>query len=305
MRFSASNRDFNVSEMSNSDEKSEARTGLSSEMQSLRHPSSKDSPTVKSSKDKPRRKNLTTAERLRIINDFKHGVPDKYYSVNPNPRRPGEFIVRKRKTPIEYDIEQCEGLTTMNPKGESPNHKRNNSIPSIASDEGLTDSPLSKTPSQLLTESTPPHNPLAGTGTALNPLAGTEFFSMQSSLNANLQRELDALHEKFNKLDAKFRKERAARKNKVQADTPKAKTLQEKPARSRKSKSRALSPKGEARTGLSSESEPQEACSSDSHEYEYEYVDDPPETHQPAQTHLMMMSPFGLARRPNIDIRDF
>ena len=250
------------------------------------NPESDESPTVKPS-NKPRRKNLTTAERLRIINDFKHGVPDKYYSVNPNPRRPGEFIVRKRKTPIEYDIEQCEGLTTMNPKGEGPNHKRNNSIPSIASDEGLTDSPLSKTPSQLLTESTPPHN----------PLAGTEFFSMQSSLNANLQRELDALHEKFNKLDAKFRKERAARKNKVQADTPKAKTLQEKPARSRKSKSRALSPKGE----------PQEACSSDSHEYEYEYVDEPPDaqTPQPAQTHLMMMNPFGLARRPNIDIRDF
>ena len=127
---------------------------------------------------------------------------------------------------------------------------------------------------------------------------------MQSSLNANLQRELDALHEKFNKLDAKFRRERAARKNKVQADTPKAKTLQEKTTRSRKSKT-------------------QEACSSDSHEYEYEYVDEPPEnpqgfdaepprserreaqTPQPAQTHLMMMNPFGLARRPNIDIRDF
>ena len=47
-----------------------------------------------------------------------------------------------------------------------------------------------------------------------NPLAGTEFFSMYSNLNANLQRELDSLHEKFNKLDAKFRKERAQRKNK-------------------------------------------------------------------------------------------
>ena len=303
MRFSASNRDFNVSEMSNSDEKSESFTST--------NPESKDPPLVKSSnrqtsKNKPRRKNLTTAERLRIINDFKHGVPDKYYSVNPNPRRPGEFIVRKRKTPIEYDIEQCEGLTTMNPKGESPNHKRNNSILSSVSEY----SPLSKTPSQLLTESTPPHN----------PLAGTEFFSMQSSLNANLQRELDALHEKFNKLDAKFRKERAARKNKVQADTPKGKTLQEKPARSRKSKSRALSPKGEARTGLSSESEPQEACSSsDSHEYEYEYVDEPPDAQtlsspQPEsralspkgeQTRSMSYNPFGLARRPNIDIRDF
>ena len=56
--------------MSNSDEMVETHTGLSSE--------SNDSPTVKSSKNKTRRKNLTTAERLRIINDFKHGVPDKW-----------------------------------------------------------------------------------------------------------------------------------------------------------------------------------------------------------------------------------
>ena len=231
---------------------------------------------------KPKRKNLTTGERLRIINDFKHGIPDKYYSVNPNPRRPGEFIVRKRKTPIEYDIEQCEGLTTMNPKGESPNHKRNNSIPSIASDEGLTDQALSKTPSQLLTESKP----------ALNPLAGTEFFSMQSSLNANLQRELDALHEKFNKLDAKFRKERAARKD------PKQRSRKPKP----QPESRALSPESE-------------------YEYEYEYVDAPPVAHSCGRTSFVQESteseqtapvvrsigynPFGLARRPNIDIRDF
>ena len=224
----------------------EARTGPSSESK------------------KPKRKNLTTGERLRIINDFKHGIPDKYYSVNPNPRRPGEFIVRKRKTPIEYDIEQCE----------SPNHKRNNSIPSIASDEGLTDQALSKTPSQLLTESKP----------ALNPLAGTEFFSMQSSLNANLQRELDALHEKFNKLDAKFRKERAARKD------PKQRSRKPKP----QPESRALSPESE-------------------YEYEYEYVDAPPaqesigsESEQTAPVvHSIGYSPFGLARRPNIDIRDF
>ena len=254
-----------VESFTSTNPESEARTGPSSE--------SDDSPTVKPS-NKPRRKNLTTAERLRIINDFKHGIPDKYYSVNPNPRRPGEFIVRKRKTPIEYDIEQCEGLTTMNPKGESPNHKRNNSIPSIASDEGLTDQALSKTPSQLLTESKP----------ALNPLAGTEFFSMQSSLNANLQRELDALHEKFNKLDAKFRKERAARKD------PKQRSRKPKP----QPESRALSPESE-------------------YEYEYEYIDAPPaqesigsESEQTAPVvHSIGYSPFGLARRPNIDIRDF
>ena len=258
------------------------------------NPESDDSPTVKPS-NKPRRKNLTTAERLRIINDFKHGVPDKYYSVNPNPRRPGEFIVRKRKTPIEYDIEQCEGLTTMNPKGESPNHKRNNSTPSIASDEGLADQAPSKTPSQLLTESKPALNPLAGTEffSMQSSLNGTEFFSMQSSLNANLQRELDALHEKFNKLDAKFRKERAARKD------PKQRSRKPKP----QPESRALSPKGEP------DPEPQGS----EYEYEYEYVDAPPaqesigsESEQTAPVvHSIGYSPFGLARRPNIDIRDF
>ena len=246
--------------------KGEARTGPSSESK------------------KPKRKNLTTGERLRIINDFKHGIPDKYYSVNPNPRRPGEFIVRKRKTPIEYDIErpalagQSGARSTacdMSPKGESRTGLSSES-------ELLNDSPPSKTPSQLLTESKP----------ALNPLAGTEFFSMQSSLNANLQRELDALHEKFNKLDAKFRKERAARKAKNQE--PNQAVRRRKPAPKPQPESRALSPESE-------------------YEYEYEYVDAPPaqesigsESEQTAPVvHSIGYSPFGLARRPNIDIRDF
>ena len=205
---------------------------------------------------KPKRKNLTTGERLRIINDFKHGIPDKYYSVNPNPRRPGEFIVRKRKTPIEYDIERCEqsgGRTGLSSESEL-----------------LNDSPPSKTPSQLLTE---------------------------SSLNANLQRELDALHEKFNKLDAKFRKERAARKAKNQE--PNQAVRRRKPAPKPQPESRALSPESE-------------------YEYEYEYVDAPPVAHScgrtsfvqessevPEQPRSIGYNPFGLARRPNIDIRDF
>ena len=141
----------------------------------------------------PKRKKLTMSERMRIIEDFRNGIPDKYYSVNPSPRKPGEYILRKRKSPLTYDIEK-------------PTHKRNESISCLSASESITDSiagntnETSKTPSQLLTE-------------PKKSFVGTEFFSMQSSLNANLQRELDALHEKFNKLDAKFRKERAARKS--------------------------------------------------------------------------------------------
>ena len=157
---------------------------------------------------------------------------------------------------------ESEGLTAMSPKGEARTGLSSES-------ELLNDSPPSKTPSQLLTESKP----------ALNPLAGTEFFSMQSSLNANLQRELDALHEKFNKLDAKFRKERAARKD------PKQRSRKPKP----QPESRALSPESE-------------------YEYEYEYVDAPPvqeSSEVPEQPRSIGYNPFGLARRPNIDIRDF
>ena len=182
---------------------------------------------------KTKRKKLTMSERMRIIEDFRNGIPDKYYSVNPSPRKPGEYILRKRKSPLSYDIER-------------PTHKRNESITdSIAENTNET----TKTPSQLLTE-------------PKKSFVGTEFFSMQSSLNANLQRELDALHEKFNKLDAKFRKERAARKSvrKQQEDN----------------------------------------------EYEYEYVDEPPQTPpvEEQQQQIPQVQPL-FQRRPRINIRDY
>ena len=208
---------------------------------------------------KPKRKTLSTAERLRIIDDFRNGIPDKYYSVDLNPRKPGEYIVRKRKTPITYEIERpVERKRPVKPEPEPGD-----------------DAPTSKTPSQLLTE-------------PKKAFIGTEFFSMQSSLNANLQRELDTLHEKFNKLDAKFRKERAARKAKNQEPNQQAPPTQA--VRRRKP---APKPQPEP------EPEPQ---GSDSHEYEYEYVDEPPAEQEEQQPHV---NPFGLRTRPTIDIRDF
>ena len=205
---------------------------------------------------KPKRKTLSTAERLRIIDDFRNGIPDRYYSVDLNPRKPGEYIVRKRKTPITYDIERpIERKRPVKPEPED-------------------DAPTSKTPSQLLTE-------------PKKAFIGTEFFSMQSSLNANLQRELDTLHEKFNKLDAKFRKERAARKAKNQEPN------QQQAPPTQAVRRRKPAPKPEP------EPEPQ---GSDSHEYEYEYVDEPPAEQEEQQPHV---NPFGLRTRPTIDIRDF
>ena len=147
---------------------------------------SSEKPTT-NSKKKRTTKSLTMSERMRIIDDFRNGIPDKYYSVSAHPRKAGEYIVRKRKNPLTYDIER--------PVKDVPT---NESITCMSASESTNET--SKVPSEMLKSE--------------NPLAGTEFFSMYSNLNASLQRELDSLHEKFNKLDAKFRKERASRKNK-------------------------------------------------------------------------------------------
>ena len=189
---------------------------------------------------KPKRKTLSTAERLRIIDDFRNGIPDRYYSVDLNPRKPGEYIVRKRKTPITYDIERpIERKRPVKPEPEPE----------------ADDAPTSKTPSQLLTE-------------PKKAFIGTEFFS--------------------NKLDAKFRKERAARKAKNQEPNQQAPPTQA--VRRRKP-----APKPEP------EPEPEQQ-GSDSHEYEYEYVDEPPAEQEEQQPHV---NPFGLRTRRNINIRDF
>ena len=153
--------------------------------------------TTTNSKKKRTTKSLTMSERMRIIDDFRNGIPDKYYSVSPHPRKSGEYIVRKRKNPLSYDIERPAHKRTEFvdvPANESINESTNESITCMSASE------TSKVPSEMIKNE--------------NPLAGTEFFSMYSNLNASLQRELDSLHEKFNKLDAKFRKERASRKNK-------------------------------------------------------------------------------------------
>ena len=51
-------------------------------------------------KKKRTTKSLTMSERMRIIEDFRNGIPDKYYSVSAHPRKAGEYILRKRRNPL-------------------------------------------------------------------------------------------------------------------------------------------------------------------------------------------------------------
>ena len=134
-----------------------------------------------------KRRNLRVAERMKLIEDYKNGITDRYYYVSPHPKKQGEYIIRKRRTPLTYDI---------------PSEKRKQA------DTDNTPDVLTPTPSEMLKPTPPPSTPSMASG----PTPSIEFFSMQSNLNANIQRELDALYEKYNKLDAKLRKERAAKR---------------------------------------------------------------------------------------------
>ena len=214
-----------------------------------------------------KRRNLRVAERMKLIEDYKNGITDRYYYVSPHPKKQGEYIIRKRRTPLTYDI---------------PSEKRKQT------DTDNTPDVLTPTPSEMLkptsnvTVSTPPPStPSMASG----PTPSIEFFSMQSNLNANIQRELDALYEKYNKLDAKLRKERAAKR-----DMSKSKSKQNAPDETTKGDD-------PARGHVSSANDAEV-------EYEYEYVDEPPQPETPqTQPPRFPYAPY--IRRQRIDIRDF
>ena len=220
---------------------------------------------------KPKRTYLKVSDRIRIIDQFKHGIADPYYSVNPNPKKLGEYIVRKRKTPITYDL-------------------TNNNL----SPQATTAPPATTT--------TDTNSDTDTTSSDKKSNLGVEFFSVLSSTNASLQRELQSLTDKYNKLDNKLRKERAKRKGqqvtkaKQTDNKTKAKTVTE-----TTHVSAAAAPATTDNTTNDNEYE---------YEYEYEYPDEPNTTSQqvsqevPPQPELpLRYVPY--IRRKQINIYDF
>ena len=58
---------------------------------------------------KPKRTCLKVSDCTRIIDQFKHGIPNPYYSVKPNPKKPGEYIanvhlVASESSAIRYSM---------------------------------------------------------------------------------------------------------------------------------------------------------------------------------------------------------
>ena len=61
-------------------------------------------------KPAPKRQKLTMSERLRLIDQYRQGRTDKFYSVAPLKNKPGEFRITKRKKPLDIPIPDSEPL---------------------------------------------------------------------------------------------------------------------------------------------------------------------------------------------------
>ena len=212
---------------------------------------------------------------MKLIEDYKKGITDRFYYVSPHPKKPGEYVIRKRRTPLTYDVPVGEVASSPSP---SPPASRECPWGPPCGGSASLPSP-SPTPSTMLQQSlAKPTAPLAGS----SPGPSVEFFSMQSAMNLNLQRELDALHEKYNKLDAKMRKERASRK-------------------ATKASSPPQQPETPPTSKVPDDQEPHHLSDG---EYEYEYVDEPsPSSPPPPAPVASPWTPY--IRRRHIDIRDF
>ena len=120
---------------------------------------------------------LTTSQRLKLIDDYRHGKSDKFYNVVPIKGKPGEYRVIKRRTPLEVPVVDT--------------------VPS---------------PEPIVTEAPPPAPQPAPEPVKKDKKLKQEFFAMQTTINNSLSKEIAAVMEKCNKIEAKMKKQKAKMK---------------------------------------------------------------------------------------------
>ena len=138
-------------------------------------------------------KRLTTAEKFRLLEDWKKGKVDRYYNVFEDKKRKGEFKFIKRRVPLD--------LPPQDNIEHSPEIKQPEEEKSI-------------TASELLKED--------------KPKFPNEFFQFQANINNSLQKTLDDLQSKYDALSNKFDESRKAKPKKtVKKSKPKPKPKKE------------------------------------------------------------------------------
>ena len=139
---------------------------------------------------KTRAKPLSMNERARVIADYRNGKFDKFYDCRPDPNKPGEFKVIKRRKPLN------------NPQ-----------VSATAGD--VSQLPV---PSEVKETVKEVKEEVKETKKEEKVKFPTEFFSMQSSINNNLTKELQALHDKYKKLSQKFKEERSKKNRREETE---------------------------------------------------------------------------------------
>lgn len=133
-------------------------------------------------KSTPKRVKLTNGQRLKLIDAYRQGKTDKFYNVIPDKKKPGDYRIVKRRKPLDIPVVD----TCPNP------------------DEIVMESPLSET--------NIPKQTIQVDRSEKNNKIKQEFFTMQNTINNSLSKEIAAVMEKCNKIEAKMKKQKAKMK---------------------------------------------------------------------------------------------
>ena len=146
---------------------------------------------------KPKRIRLSTGQRMRLVEDFRKGKLDKYYSVTIDKKRPGEFRITKRRKPLDT------------PEIEVTAAPDNIVVPPATT----TQIPVVEPPKSQPTKPAPKQDKPVSKPDKVN----IEFYAMQNNINNSLTREIQAVMEKCNKIERKMKEQRAEAKSKRKA----------------------------------------------------------------------------------------
>lgn len=141
---------------------------------------------------KPKRIRLSTGQRMRLVEDFRKGKLDKYYSVTIDKKRPGEFRITKRRKPLNT------------PEIEVTAAPDNIAVPPATTIQGEITEPTA------VKQTLPTNRAKQEKPDKVN----IEFYAMQNNINNSLSREIQAVMEKCNKIEQKMKEQRAEAKSK-------------------------------------------------------------------------------------------
>lgn len=130
------------------------------------------------SKSTAKRQRLTNAQRLSLIDGFRQGKTDKFFNVIPNKNKPGDYRIVRRRKPLDVPIADNSPDPIKDSEPEPPK-----------------EIPLSETTVKKdKMEKKDKYN--------------TEFYTMQNTINNSLSKEIAAVMEKCNKIEAKMKKQK-------------------------------------------------------------------------------------------------